>query len=255
MVGDPSVGAVDAVFVARARRDAGYEHLPHPGRSEPAHRCTGSAPAVEIAEDGHAARIRRPYRERRAGDLAVEGGVAARMGAEYLPEPPMSSFAEQVQIEFADGRQEAVSVGGQHGPAARIRHDQAVVPQIRKFDHALEDPVADGAQRMVDAADARRHRIGMGAKGSDHRTVRMRMRAEDRVRVGVGTGGQQHQIAPIHRRGRRAVVRPAVTGRSCGRPIRCARPRRPPGGRGCERARARGRVARNWFAPSGIPRR
>ena len=43
---------------------------------------------------------------------AVGGVVAAGVRAEDVPEPLVPALPEQVQVEFAERRQEAVAVGG-----------------------------------------------------------------------------------------------------------------------------------------------
>ncbi len=63
-------------------------------------------PAVEVADDRDRARVRRPDRERGAGD-AVE---LADVRAEPLVELLVAALAREVQVELAERRQERVRV-------------------------------------------------------------------------------------------------------------------------------------------------
>ena len=81
-----------------------------PDRAERAHRVAAAVPAVEVAGHPHAAGVRRPDRERRAGDHAARCVVAAHVRAEHLPQLLVPALADQVQVELAERRQEAVRV-------------------------------------------------------------------------------------------------------------------------------------------------
>ena len=61
---EPS-GAADLELVARAGLDARDEELPDARAAERAHRVDAPVPAVEVADDGDRAGVRRPDRERR----------------------------------------------------------------------------------------------------------------------------------------------------------------------------------------------
>ena len=145
-------GREDLVLVVRARADAGQEQLPDAGRAERAHRVDAPVPVVEVADDGDRARARRPDGERGARD-AVD---LAHVRAEALPQLLVAALAEQVQVELADRRQEAVRV------VDRDRAGVAVVDlelvgerQLGALDVALEDAAGvDLLERRVLAVRA-----------------------------------------------------------------------------------------------------
>ena len=110
-------------------------------RTEPSERI-GSAspgPVVEVAGDPDPARVRRPHGERRAGDGAARGVVAAHVRAEHLPEVLVPALADQVQVDLAERRQ----------PAVRVVDGEAVVavgdlePVVRR--RLVEDRLEDAA--------------------------------------------------------------------------------------------------------------
>ena len=93
-------------LVGRAHPEAGDEQLPDAAAAHRAHRVPWPVPAVEVADHAHGAGVRRPDGE--GGALrAVE---RAHVRAEHAPELLVASFADQVQVELADRRSEAVRI-------------------------------------------------------------------------------------------------------------------------------------------------
>ena len=65
-----------------------------------------SVPAVEVADHPHRSCRGRPHRERGAVDALVATGV----GAERVPQAAVRALADEVQVDVAEGRPEAVRV-------------------------------------------------------------------------------------------------------------------------------------------------
>ena len=74
--------AVDLELVVLTGRRARHEQLPHARRAEHSHRMDAAVPRVEVADDPHRPRARRPHRERGA----VDALVPPRVRAERLPQ-------------------------------------------------------------------------------------------------------------------------------------------------------------------------
>ena len=127
------------VFVERACMDAGNENLPHAGRADPAHLVAAAVPEIEIAHDRDAARIGRPDREMDAFDVLM----GDHMGAELLPEPRMRPLPDQIFVDRAQHRREAVRVV--EIPCRLIVPRAQTVGFLGPF--AGEDPRHDGLQR------------------------------------------------------------------------------------------------------------
>jgi hypothetical protein len=103
LVADDAVGPVHSVLVDRAGADIRDEQLPHAGRTEGAHREALPAPTVEISDDGDTGGGGCPHRERRATDVAVGCRVVLLMRAEDVPQAFVTAFAEQVEVQLAEG--------------------------------------------------------------------------------------------------------------------------------------------------------
>src|SRR5262249_9779859 len=94
------------VFVETPGAQTGDKKLPEPGPLPPPHRHSASVPIVEIADDAGPLRIGRPHRK---GD-PLDALVNDPMGAEFAIAGEMVALAQQVQIELAEHRLEAVDI-------------------------------------------------------------------------------------------------------------------------------------------------
>ena len=103
-----AVLAEDLVLVRGASADAGHEQLPDARDAERAHRVGCSLPHVEVADDSNRPRIGRPHGEGGAGHVAKHRGVELHVGAEHIPQPLVAALANEVQVQLAERRQEAV---------------------------------------------------------------------------------------------------------------------------------------------------
>ncbi len=116
------------------------------------------------------------------------------MGAEHLPKPFVPALAQQVTVEFAQRRHEAVSVRDDLDVIERVGHHEPVVGEIEDRDQGAEDVLAHGFERMVATTDPGGDLLGPGAQCPDDRPLRMRMGPEHRVRIVVLTGGEQVEV-------------------------------------------------------------
>ena len=93
-------------LVQRARRHAWYEQLEDPAAAHRAHHVRAAIPVVEISNHRNATRIRCPHRERRA----VYPIDDTRVRTEFVPQPQVTTFAMQMQIDRTKCRQEPIRI-------------------------------------------------------------------------------------------------------------------------------------------------
>ena len=103
--------------------EAGDEELPDADVAARPHRVAPAVPAVEVADDADAPRVRRPDRER----MPATPSATWHVRAEEPVGVPVLALAEQVQVEVADLRRETVRVVGRPGIAVLVLPAQAVV--------------------------------------------------------------------------------------------------------------------------------
>ncbi len=87
------VGAVHLELVRIALGRVGHDRGPDPGRALRLERLRAPVPEVPVADDGDAARVRRPDRER--------DPLVGDVGAEALVDPLVTSLADEMEVELA----------------------------------------------------------------------------------------------------------------------------------------------------------
>ncbi len=190
-----AVGAQHLELVPAPVPDAGDEQLPHAGRPDQAHRVRPAVPVVEVADEPDAPRVGCPHRERRAGDRAVRRVEAALVRAEDLPELLVAPLGDEMLVELAQRRQEAVRVVGcQH--VAVVGHLEPVVRHRRGVEDADPHPVALVAQARALASVQHRDRLGPGPQHADRDAAVMRVRPEHGVRLRVRTADKAVELLP-----------------------------------------------------------
>jgi hypothetical protein len=200
-IADRPIDAVHPELVQAADRKARPKQLPHPGRAEHPHRRFVTVPVIELADQAHALGIRCPHGKRHPLDLAVGGGEGARVRAEDLPESFVAALGEQVQVKFAQRRQEPVGVG--HGvhvrriTRSRVADLQAIVDQVGERQHHGEQFRLDVLEDEALVADEGRHLDRVGAKCTQHGVIAVFVCAEYRVRVVMLAGQQAPQVGGI----------------------------------------------------------
>ena len=125
----PAVGADDFELVTATRADIGKEDFPHAAAQQLAHRVRAAVPAVEIADDRHTLRIRRPHVERGAApDRAVDletGAMQLREGArQRQSEPGAVMVAAELAGDLAERLQHDRDV-------LLVRHDRETYYRFR----------------------------------------------------------------------------------------------------------------------------
>ncbi len=116
-------------------------------------------PAVEIADEADAPRVRRPDREMHALHAVHRHHVRA----EFFPQPQVIALVEQMQVQFAEHGPERIRVARHALPAAEIRDPQFIPEQLRPARHE------DFEQAVF--MDARHGPLGARAIQFDHRDL------------------------------------------------------------------------------------
>ena len=148
--GDPLAGrGEDLELVRRVREEPRDEQFPDAVVVEPAHRVQQPRPGVEVPDDAHRLRVRRPDREARALDALVR----AEVRAEHVPELLVAALAPEVEIDLADARHEAVRVARDPVRSAVVAGLEVVALAGVGRD-ALPQPVGDVAERDPAAVGA-----------------------------------------------------------------------------------------------------
>jgi hypothetical protein len=172
-----------AVTLGRVR----HEQLPHAAAAAVAHRVAARVPGVEVADDAHALRIRRPDGEAHTldGERALAQGQRVR--AQHLEGPQVRALMQVVQVGVGQQRRVAVGVVVHPLGALLPAHPQPVVEAPPPARHlALEE-----ARRVA----PRQHRQRAGAAGLEHRDLSRprQQRAHPQRAVCVGVQAQHRE--------------------------------------------------------------
>ena len=169
-------------LVELADTDVRHEELPHARGTHRSHRQEAAVPAVEVADDPDAARIRRPDREAHAGGALVRPG----MGAQHVVQPLVRSLGDEVQVDLTDGRPVAERVVTLPGVAVGEREADPVAERARceARDDPGPQPLAQRLHRLCPAVGSDQvDGGGIGMEGADDRPIAEGVRPEDGVRV------------------------------------------------------------------------
>ena len=172
----------DLELVELADADVGHEELPDAAGAQRAHRQQATVPAIEVANDTDAARVRRPDREADALGPLVRPG----MSAEHVVQPLMRPLADEVEVDLADRRPEAIWVIALPGIPVREREPHAVseLPGLEVGHDPGPQAVPGGLHRRQAAVGGDEPRgVGVRMEGADDGSRGTGMRAEDRMRV------------------------------------------------------------------------
>ena len=131
-----------------------------------------------------------------ANDVPRHALELAHVRAEPRPQLLVAALADQVQVEVADRRQEAVGILElDRAEVLVVDLERVVQRQLDAVDDALEDPGGvDRLERMGLAVDHGAHRRGGRAHRADDDAAGLWMRPEDRVRVGVLAPGEALEV-------------------------------------------------------------
>ena len=106
-----AVGAEHGELVAGAAARRRARTAPRPRAAELAHRVLPAVPGVEVGLEPHRAGRGRPDREGGAADRARRPAlVVVHARAEHRPQLLVAALVDQVQVDLAEGGQEAVGV-------------------------------------------------------------------------------------------------------------------------------------------------
>ena len=121
------------------------------------------------------------------------------MGAQHVPQPFVAAFVEQMQVDFAQRRQESVGVGDRVRFAVFVAHFEAVVDQVDERQRHGEQAGVDVLQQKTVVTDQRDHLGGVRAEGPDDGVVAVFVRAQRAVRIVMFAGYQQGQVIGLGR--------------------------------------------------------
>ena len=111
----------------------------------------------------------------------------------------MAPLAEQMQIDFAQRRQEAVGIGDRGRAGAVVAHLEAVVDEAYERQRHREQTGVDVLQREAVFTDECDDFGGVRPKCPDDRVVAVFVGAQDAVRVMVLAGNQSGKVAGLGR--------------------------------------------------------
>ncbi len=122
--------------------------------------------------------------------------------AEHIPEALVAAFADQVQVQFANGGQVAVGVVGRLRRLALVGDFQPVVRHVARLQRLQHgDPHAAGLVRHREGAGSGHDGDGFGEvldRADGDVAVVIEVRAQDRVRRVVFAGGDPRQGVRVH---------------------------------------------------------
>ncbi len=214
-----AVGPGDLELVQRALADARQEQLPHPRAAQRAHRMGRAVPVVEVADHAHAPGVGRPDGE--AG--ALDALVGHRVRAQRVPQLLVPALADQVQVQLAEGGQEAVRVVDLDLVVV-VRDEEAVAVRDRgEGQHRREEAAALGPQLRAQSLRRDRHRARVGAQGAEEDPAGDGVRPQHAVRVVVRAVQQARARVLVQRL--RSPHRPAAGRRGVSRAAARRRPR------------------------------
>ena len=194
-------GTLDLVLVHLAAVDPRDEQLPHAAFDAFAHGMAPAVPAVEGADHGHPLRVRRPHQERDAGD-AVQ---LHRVRAEPFVQPEVIAFGDEIGVQLAEDRREAIGIVDFDGVAATDLEAQAIGERRCAIGHvANEQPVGMRAGHLADRPARpgidQPHPPGVRLEGAHHQAAGViGMGAEHAERIAVVTARQRVDRGAIER--------------------------------------------------------
>jgi len=187
----------ELVLVVRPLLDTGDEQLEDAALEPLAHDVTAAVPPIEVADDAAALRVRRPNGEAHARDPVDLG----RMRAELLVEAAVATLGEEIDVDLAQDRSEAIGVVDD----VAVDVEPVGVAPAQPLDLALEEPGIVGAgERGERLARGRQHANAGGARLEGAQALRMDAQDGEGIAVaplddgidggGVGSRGGSHHV-------------------------------------------------------------
>ena len=192
-----TVGSENRELVDGAVADIGDEDLPCPRGAQAAHGVGQAVPVIEAAGHAHTAGVGGPHREGHASDIALGCGVGVHVCAHDAPQLLVAPLGDEVYVEFAEGREEAIGVVGRDDSPA-VRHVEPVVRHLLDGEEPCPDTAVLVAQRHARAViEDNDHRLGHRAEDPHRDTVLADMGSEDGVRIVVAAIDDGVQLRPV----------------------------------------------------------
>ena len=173
----PAVRPGQFIFIDRSGGQVRDENLPQAAVVALSHLAAAAVPAVEIADDGAARRVRRPEREQHAVDAFVLG----QLGAESPVELTMRAFAQEVVVDGTERRTEGIGIDVRRGSVSSFHLNSITRLLLGRGDQRLEKVVLAPGQfgdHLAGVARQRPHAHRVGRKDPDHPTIGEPMRAQ-----------------------------------------------------------------------------
>ena len=183
-----AVARADLVLVGRADGHARHEDLPDAALATQPHPVAACVPVIEVADDAHLRRVRRPHREGGARDALQ----LAHDRPQHLVGTQVRALAQQPGVGLAEDGRESIGILQHRGAAVAPVRAQAVGigGQIQR---AFEEAVGVARRQLAlrRGVRARQHRDSRGTGQDDAQpaaAVGVGMRAEHGERVAVVRG-------------------------------------------------------------------
>ena len=158
------------------------EDLPQAAVEALAHLAAPPVPLVEIADDGDAARVRRPQREQHAADAFM----GRDLRAEPLVELPMRALDQQMIVDRAQRGTEGVGVlvGFDAADAASPRCGRRDAPSTSGNSASKKSPLRRSSSPIGrPRGSSARTPDRVGHEGADRPACRRQMRPQNRKRI------------------------------------------------------------------------
>ena len=145
--GNPAIGfGQNVVFVFGAGGQPRNENLPHPARAHCPHRVPDAVPMIEVSGHSNREGIWGPDGKAGSGAAAEAAIDGSNLRTKCLPEFFVATFGNQVQVDFAYGRQVVIRVVGKplgYLAVFQIVSHDSVVGHLLGFHESLKQAVIE----------------------------------------------------------------------------------------------------------------
>ena len=185
LVSPHAVATEDGELIDRPIAYVGNEEFPDPRVAQAPHGMRTPIPVIEAARDPRTEGAGCPHGKGHPRDVAKGTGVGVHMRAQHPPQFLMASLADEMQIKFAQGGEEAIGVVT-GDDLTGVGHIQPVVG------HRVRGEDADPHPPML-VGQGKGHRVGedrdvvrVGPQDPDGHTRCAEVGTKDGVGIGVG---------------------------------------------------------------------
>ncbi len=189
----------DLELVVGAFADAGQEQFPDPAPEQSPHRIDPAIPAVEVADDADALRVRRPDREVNA----LRAAKVAQVRAEFFVELQMVSLGKQMQVHLAHDEPVAVGIMNERARSIPAAEMNAIIrvslhPGERGLEKSLGAEAIRGEALFFSLRQNDAHFLRVGPEDAHDEIVADPVRPEDPKRIGMRAGEEEVELVHGH---------------------------------------------------------